>query len=176
MKLKTLRPFFFLLDIIIRHNGTFVYLRLSSSEPCSSPIEIVRFLRIILRKNKDEIRNRYEIKKKKKKEKLLTSSLDNINLSTLRLSTKFHIKVEKKNTRENFVKLFVRIFPFDDDDEERGRMRKRKKGKRKKKAGMKRVDRRRAFLPGCYRSIKQTSDFPSSSRSRPLSRNFAYIR
>lgn len=54
-----------------------------------------------------------------------------------------------------------------------------KEGEGKKKARMKRVDRRRAFLPGCYRSIKQTSDFPSSSsslRSRSLSRNFAYIR
>lgn len=34
----------------------------------------------------------------------------------------------------------------------------------------------RAFLPGCYRSIKQTSDFLSSSQFRPLSWNFAHVR
>lgn len=80
------------------------------------------------------------------------------------------MKVGGKKNIENFV-VCTNLSVGSTTKEADGKEGEREKGK--KKAGMKRVDRRRAFLPGCYRSIKQTSDFPSSSSS---SRNFAYIR
>ena len=110
-----------------------------------------------------------EIKRKEKKEGKEFPSW-NINLSIFHFSTKF--QNSKKIYQKTLSDCLHESFRSTKEADE-------KEGEGKKKARMKRVDRRRAFLPGCYRSIKQTSDFPSSSsslRSRSLSRNFAYIR